>query len=237
MFFTDFYEPRISDYNSAGRLNFEAMLQIIENTASHHTLAAHDKLVDGDIAWVLADWRVVIQERPTEGQKLHVRTWVRGKARTAAMPRDFFVTGEDGREFFRANARFALVDRKTKRLLRITEEMLEAYGPESELAFNSEAPRLKIPEEFEFSRPLILRRSDMDYNGHVHNTRYITLAQEALPEEAYNADDFLSFRVICSSSVEAGTHPEIRRTVLENGWLFTIWVDGRACTIIQLLRS
>ena len=236
MFCTDVYEPRISDYNSTGRLNFEAMLQIIENTANHHTLAAHDKLVDGDIAWVLADWRVVIKERPVEGQKLRVRTWVRGKAHAAAMPRDFLVTGEDGREFFRANARFALVDRKTKRLVRISEELLDAYGPERELAFDSEAPRLKVPEEFEFTQPLILRRSDMDYNGHVHNTRYITFAREALPEDDYNADDFSSFRVVCSSSVEAGTHPEIRRTALENGWLFTIWADGRVCTIIQLLK-
>ena len=141
MFCTDTYEPRVTDYNRTGRLNFEAMLQIIENTANHHTIAAHDKLVNGNIAWVLADWRVAIKERPTEGQKLHVRTWVRGRARAAAMPRDFLVTGDDGQEFFRANARFALVDLKTRRLERITEELLEAYGPENEMAFASEAPR------------------------------------------------------------------------------------------------
>ena len=236
MFCTDTYEPRVTDYNRIGRLNFEAILQIIENTANHHTIAAHDKLVNGDIAWVLADWRVAIKERPTEGQKLHVRTWVRGRARAAAMPRDFLVTGDDGQEFFRANARFALVDLKTRRLERITEELLEAYGPENEMAFASEAPRLRAPEEFDFAEPLILRRSDMDYNGHVHNTRYITFAQEALPEEDYREDAFSSFRIVCASSLEAGSHPEIRRTALENGWLFTIFSEGHVCTLIQLLK-
>ncbi|MBP5168851.1 MAG: hypothetical protein ILP14_06570 [Oscillospiraceae bacterium] len=236
MFCTDIYEPRVSDYNQTGRLSFEAMLQIIENTANHHMIAAHDKLVNGDIAWVLADWRVVIKECPTEGQKLHVRTWTRAKARAAAIPRDFLVTGDDGREFFRANARFALLDMKTKRLVRITEELLEAYGPESEQIFDDEAPRLKAPEEFDFVGPLVLRRSDMDYNGHVHNTRYITFAEEALPAEEYRENDFSSFRIVCASSVEAGSHPEIRRTALANGWLFTIYADGHVCTLIQLLK-
>ncbi len=236
MFCTDLYEPRISDYSRSGQLSFEAMLQIIENTANHHTISAHDKLVDGDIAWVLADWRVAVKRRPTKGEKLYVKTWIRGKARSAAMPRDFLVNSEDGQEFFRANARFALVDLKTRRLTRITEELLEAYGPENEMAFETEAPRLKIPETFEAVQPFVLRRSDMDYNGHVHNTRYITFAQEALPDEDYNEDSFSSFRIVCASSVEANSHPEIRRTAIENGWIFTICSEGHVCTLIQLLK-
>lgn len=236
MFVTDIYEPRFYDYNRSGFLSFEVMLQMLENTSLHHTLLAHDRFVNEDVAWVLADWRVEIAKRPEAGQKLHVRTWIQNASRAASV-RNFHVTDDNGDEFFRACARYALINRETKRIVRIPEELMAAYEPEEETLFPADAPRLKAPETCEFAQPVILRRRDIDYNGHVHNTRYIEFALEALPEDAYQADDFTAFRVICSSSVEAGTHPEIRRTAEENGWLFSIVVDGRVCTVIELTAS
>ena len=234
MFVTDAYEPRFYEYNNSGCLSFEVMLQMLENTALHHTMLAHDALVNEEAAWVLADWRVDIANRPRRGQKIHVKTWVHGRARSAAMTRDFLAFDDNGEELFRASARYALVDLKTKRLTRIGEELFDAYGVEQEIAFPADAPKLKAPEEYEFAQPIFLRRRDIDYNGHVHNTRYIEFAVEALPEDAYRADAFSSFRVICSSSVEAGSRPEIRRTATENGWLFSICVEDKVCTLIQM---
>ena len=234
MFVSDVYEPRISDYTPAGRLSYEAMLQSLENTGNHHMQAVHDSLVNGNIAWVLADWRVAISRRPVLGERLHVTTWVQGKARAGAISRFFLVKDDSGQELYRAASRFALVDRSTKRLVRITEELLTAYGPETEPAFASEAPRLRAPETFEAVQPIVLRRSDIDYNGHVHNTRYISFALEMLPEEDYTADALKAFRIVCSSSVEAGSSPEIRRTTVGDGWIFTILVDGKICTVMHL---
>ena len=119
MFVTDAYEPRFYDYNNSGCLSFEVMLQMLENTALHHTMLAHDALVNEEAAWVLADWRVDIANRPRRGQKIHVKTWVHGRARSAAMTRDFLAFDDNGEELFRASARYALVDLKTKRLTRI----------------------------------------------------------------------------------------------------------------------
>ena len=236
MFVENTYEPRFYDYNSSGFLSLEVMLQMLENTALHHTLIAHDTFVSEDAAWVLADWRVEIRNRPKEGQKLHVRTWIQGGSR-AASTRNFLVTDDSGNEFFRACGRYALINRKTMRILRIPEELTAAYEPEEETLFPSDAPRLRAPEKVDFVQPIILRRGDIDYNGHVHNTRYIEFALEVLPEDVYRADAFSAFRIIYTSPVEAGTQPEIRRTATDNGWLFSICVGDRVCTVIQLISS
>ena len=93
MYFTETYEPRLSDYNAEGNLSFEAMLQILENVGRHHTMMVYDKVADGGVAWVLVDWRIEISRRPQQFQKLHIKTWVHGKAPASTAYRDFIIAG------------------------------------------------------------------------------------------------------------------------------------------------
>ena len=237
MFFTEDYLPRLDDYDRGGRLSYEAILQILENVGAHHAARASDAVAAGGLAWMLLDWRIAVARRPGLFEPLQLRTWSRGKATALTTDRDFMVTDTAGGELLRAEAKFALVDVQAQKMTRISDELTRAYEPEAERVFPDDAPRLREPEAYDVVLPVALRRSDIDYNGHVHNTRYISLALEALPEAAYRADDFRSLRIVYRAPVRADSRPEIRRAAAEGGWRFTIAAaDGTVCTLMELRK-
>ena len=83
MFYTETYCPGVADFDRDGKLAYEAILRILENTASRHSDSSGDDVIDGSrrgITWVLTDWRVEIVRRPQNKAPLQVATWVRDNA-------------------------------------------------------------------------------------------------------------------------------------------------------------
>ena len=237
MFFTEDYLPRLDDYDRGGRLSYEAILQILENVGAHHAARASDAVAAGGLAWMLLDWRIAVARRPGLFEPLQLRTWSRGKATALTTDRDFVVTDTAGGELLRAEAKFALVDVQAQKMTRISDELTRAYEPETERVFDCDAPRLHVPAAFDAVQPVVLRRGDIDYNGHVHNTRYVTFALDALPEADWLADGFTRLRIVYRAPVRPDSRPEIARAAVDGGWRFAITAaDGTVCTLMEMLR-
>ena len=236
MFYKEICKPRPSDYNRNGRLSYEAILQILENAAGNHSANSGDSIADANkngIAWILTEWRVQIIHRPENGESLNLTTWVRGKAPASAVYRDFLLTDENGTEVIRAEAKFALFDLATSRLTRISEELFGSYHPEEKTVFE-DSQRLRAPSEYTLETELQLRRSDIDFNGHVHNTRYVDLALEALPNEIFVNDDFSELHILYYKPVLE--HSAVKAQYHADGLshLVTIYADNVGCSLVEL---
>lgn len=236
MFYKEICKPRPSDYNRNGKLSYEAILQILENAAGNHSANSGDSIADANqngIAWILTEWRVQIIHRPENGESLNLTTWVRGKAPASAVYRDFLLTDENGTEVIRAEAKFALFDLATSRLTRISEELFGSYHPEEKTVFE-DAQRLRAPSEYTLETELQLRRSDIDFNGHVHNTRYVDLALEALPNEIFVNDDFSELHILYYKPVLE--HSAVKAQYYADGLshLVTIYADNVVCSLVEL---
>lgn len=108
MFYKEKHLPRLSDFNRHGNLSYEAILQILEAVGSHHSDIANDNVVEGNqagIAWVLIDWRVSILRPIKSAEEIEITTWVRGKAGSITVYRDFIVTDNSGAEVILAEAK------------------------------------------------------------------------------------------------------------------------------------
>ena len=236
MYFSETFEPWVNDYDSRGRLTFEAILEMLESISAHHCISVSDNLASRGISWVLLDWRIRILRQPPEFQRLWVRTWVNGSAPGGSTLRNNTVTDREGSELIKAAARFALVDMKAQRSVRITEEILRPYEPEECPVFDSEPARLREPESFDGERDIALRRSDFDFNSHVHNTRYIEFAMEALPEEEYTGTEYRELRVAYRRAVTCTDRITVKRKDADNGALFCLYAGGRLCALAELKK-
>ena len=200
-------EPRISDYNENGLLNLEGILDICENAASHHSAKASfdviAKRMDG-ITWVLAEWNVCILHRPKSGERLHISTWVREENVTTTTNRDLVVKNDAGDDCILAKAKFVLFDMQTRRPTRISPEVLAAFQPENATSMDFDTAHLQEPSCYEREITLALRRTDADFNGHIHTARYISLALESLPDDLYKSDNFTGFRIVYRQPLVAG---------------------------------
>ena len=236
MFFKEVYQPRISDYDRSGKLSYEAILQVLENVASNHSASAGDSVADANksgIAWVLTEWRVKILRRPENEEALDITTWVRGKAPASIVYRDFILNNKDGVEIIRAEAKFALLDLTTSRLTRINEELFDAYCPEEQTVFEN-ISRLRAPSEYTAECELALRRSDIDFNGHVHNTKYVDFALQALPQNIFDADSITDIQVVYTKPVKYSDNVRLKYLETEEGHIVSVTVDGSTYAVIKM---
>ena len=89
--------------------------------------------------------------------------------------------------------------------MKITDEFYNNYKPEEKSVFDEiELEKLKESENAEKNFKYTIRRSDIDVNGHMHNTNYLSLAYEALPEDIYNNTIFDNFEILYKKEIKYG---------------------------------
>ena len=233
MHFTDKLQPRYSDYDRYNRLYPESILKLFETVVEHHMNSVGDSVVKGDIAWLITDWHVEVKRYPERDEELSAVTWIHCSDKPYTMYRQFIMTSGD-EQVIRASLTFALYDMRRKRLVRISDELLGTYAPEQESVFETKPPRLHEPAECLCELPLTIRRADLDFNNHVHNTHYLGYALEALPDEAYGKGEFSSIRVIYHAPLALNSKAVIRVSEIDGGYLCSIRSSETLHTLIEL---
>lgn len=138
MFYSEIYQPGVADFDPSGKLGYEAILRIFENTASRHSDSSGDDIIEesrNGITWVLTDWRVRIVRRPDSKAPLRVTTWVRDSVPTGRIFRDYTLADETGTELVCAESRLILFDLRTQKIIRIDQQRFRSYLPEARGVF------------------------------------------------------------------------------------------------------
>lgn len=230
MFFTEKFSPRMSDFDRNGRLSFEAVLQMVETAGSNHSNAVNDNVIEGSRrgnAWIVAEWRGEILREPENACGLKNTTWIRKTPSLATVWRDFEVTDNSGEVYIRAEAKSCIVNTETRRLTRISDELMNAYLPEEKRAFEEDEKKLRAPKELRGETPVFVRESDIDFNGHVHNTRYMSYFLEVLPKERR----FNSFRIAYLKSVTKEDRVTVGLTETDEGVFAGVFADQALCAL------
>lgn len=79
-----------------------------------------------------------------------------------------------------------------------------------------------------------MRCSDIDFNGHVHNTHYLDFALEALPIAEYEQSRFSFVRILYRLPLKVSDQPIIKRGTIETGFVFGVYSEKKLCTLIEL---
>lgn len=236
MIYTEQYRPRVSDFDKTGMLSLEAILEMAEDLAAHHSAAAGDMVLEGQrrgISWVLLEWRVEIAARPDGDCVLNGVTWVRGKARSSICERDMVFTDAAGSELIRAEAKLAMVDIAAGRFARIDEKLLSPDFLEEKYLFDNELPRMRPLDEYDIEANVMLRESDLDLNGHAHNTKYLSLVLEALTGGANTAKLVSAMRIAYLKPITGCDSVKIKTKVSDDRICFAISNGELLCSLVE----
>lgn len=208
MKFSKVYEPRVGEYDKNGRLAPKSIISILEDAGAKHSASVNDDIIAsaiGGVSWILVEWNIEIEKLPINGEKLYIDTWAISKKAEIITQREFEVKDQDGNVYIHACERLVLEDFNTGKLLRITPEMLNAYNPEEALSREYDLSKLKEPSEYKSESVLSVRKADIDYNNHVHNTHYVDYALEILPE-----CEFKGYRVLYKKPLFYGENATLK---------------------------
>ncbi|MDR1389057.1 MAG: acyl-ACP thioesterase [Treponema sp.] len=189
----DIYEEkckiRFADIDCSDTLTAGAVFEYFQEAAIHHAEilgVGRDAMNKRGAVWVLSRLSVFINRRPRFGEEVMVRSWPRGPNRLFAI-RDYDIRGESQEPMVRGRSAWLIIDLDRRRPLR-PQELTQALPRNEGIdALPGPAGGNEAPPQLAgvFGKDALVmtrtvRYSDIDYNGHMNNTRYIQWIQDGM---------------------------------------------------------
>ena len=170
-----------SAVEAADRLKLSHILDYLQDVAGDHSAMLgtdRQSLTEKNLFWAVIRHRVQITRLPRAGEDITVETWPMPTTRTA-YPRSTIAYDADGKECFRAISLWVLMDTENRSMVLPGKSGVDVEGllrgcelaAPGSLAVRAMANRL--------SRTV--RYTDLDWNGHMNNCRYLDWVTDTLP--------------------------------------------------------
>jgi acyl-ACP thioesterase len=173
------------EVDTEGLLTPRALFAFLQEAAGGDAARAGytmGRLAEDGLVWVIQWMRVEIGRYPGQGETLAVTTWARRFDRAIAW-REFDVVDVSGDRVAVGTSRWAVVDVRARRLVRLPEFVRNSPVPDRPPALDRGPSTLEPAEPAERERRFEVRRGDLDTVRHVNNTRYVEWALETVPDE------------------------------------------------------
>ena len=200
MIYTEKFKMGLKDIGTDNKIKNRTILEFLENIGAYQSdvVGYGAEFTNGTgLAWVLLDWRLKVLQRPVYGDILEIKTWGRAMNKASSY-RDFEVYNQKGTLCAIATSKWAMVDIKKGKIVKISDEIVEKYSPEEKCVFDSKIlDKLEVPKtnNTSITTKYKVNRKDIDLNGHMHNLYYLDLVYEALPEDIYLNETFDNVRI------------------------------------------
>ena len=183
-----------------------SLLAYMEETSSFHSDdlgVGVDELRKKNYGWMLNRWNVSLHRYPKVREKIFVETLATGFDKFYAT-REFVIYDTDKSIIGQATTLWIFLDIVRKRPIRIPKEFYEAYNIVNE----NQPPYDFYNFNFEFATETSIdfhvRKTDIDYNNHVNNVKYLNWMLEVIPDEVDNDYYLTEFDIQYKKEIKLG---------------------------------
>ena len=176
---------RFSETDASGRLSLAGLLDYFQDCATLHSDdvgLSPAELRRRRTVWVLSAWQVVITRLPEMGERVRCLTNpydIRGFLGL----RNFVLETENAERLSIANSVWTVIDPETGKPARIGEDVPGKYDLGQALEMPYAPRKIKVEgEPMPDPVPIPVFGHMLDTNGHMNNARYVSLAEDCLPE-------------------------------------------------------
>ncbi|SHN85376.1 acyl-[acyl-carrier-protein] thioesterase [Desulfitobacterium chlororespirans] len=201
------YEIFYFQVDQFGEASVITILDFLEDCAIAHSEAVGlgiESLLEQRTCWVLNRWRLEMERYPRLGEKVTIETLNIGFERFYG-ERVFTIRDSQGNIIGKAGSLWIYLNIDKRRPTRIPLQFADQYGvPES---YEGKEPFEDLPEITDIHTEIRfhVRRSDIDTNGHVNNTRYVEWMLEGISEESLKDYRLRRLEVIYKKETPYGT--------------------------------
>lgn len=224
------FKVRTWDVDKSVRLHLAAVFNYFQEVAGNHAESlgvGKEKLKSTGHAWVLSRMTAVIDRRSDWGEIVYAHTWPRGTDRLFAV-RDYELLDSNNTIVARGRSGWIVLDTVKMRPVRpnFLTDTMPANSEKSALEEGLES--LKTHANLINSGSRTASYSDIDYNGHVNNARYVQWIQDILPAEELEKANTFRMDINYLSEVVPGTNVDFFTAFLqENGGKSFYAIEGR----------
>ncbi len=187
-----------------------------------------EKLKDLNGNWVIYQWDVDIYDMPDKFDDLTIQTYHTYTRKFYAF-RNYDVFKND-KLIVRAKTKWLLVNREKKLPMRITDELGKIYGREDGYEVLEKDVEL-IDGNYVKCGEYTVRKTDIDYNFHANNARYIEWIENYLDD-----DTIKKVEVVYKKELKLDETVEIYKLVENSNIYFKLISNGVLKTIIKITK-
>ncbi|MBQ7857452.1 MAG: hypothetical protein IJ351_02305 [Oscillospiraceae bacterium] len=207
------------DVDRYDRLTPAAMLLYIQSISGDHSSAmslTYEALAEQGIFWAVIRNRVRIQRMPVSHEQITLETWPMPTTRVA-YPRCTVAYDAEGKELFRSVCLWVLMDLKNRTMLLPGKSgvNVEGFLRGDEL----ETPGSLMPKQLENTLQRSVVYSDLDKNGHMNNTRYLTWVEDLLPSAYHQGHQVKEITLCYINEAREGQALDVTWELEESGLL------------------
>jgi acyl-ACP thioesterase len=230
---------RFRDIDRSDRLTLAAAFDYFQEAAINHAEilgVGRESMARTGQGWILSRMSVLLDRRPKFRETVTIRTWPRGWEKLFAR-RDYDIRDTADTPIIRARSSWIIIDMEKRRPLRpqaIMETLPRNEGidalPEGAAGLESRENLVPVGEQK-------AAYSDIDYNGHVNNARYIQWIQDAVAPELLEGAEKMRLDINYLSEIKPGDTTEILRGPLDEPGAFAFEgrkTDGQAAFRAEL---
>lgn len=168
-----------------------ALFRYLQEAAIHHSRAvgrSPSVLRERGLAWFLTRFRLRLTRRPHWEESVRVHTWPSSLKGLYAV-REFTVRDGEGRPCAVATSRWVLIDLNRRRPVRLPDWIAGAYAQSPMRPIDEPFDTLAPPADPAHRLDLVVRRRDLDPNGHASSASYLEWLLEAAYTHAPSGGD------------------------------------------------
>lgn len=199
------YPISMSEQDMQFRLKPAALLNLLQDMGARNidsTEFGRQALLDQGLGWFLVRYRIEFDKYPANLTQIRFETENRGTLRQTAY-REFAAYDENNNRILRALTSWLMVDLNTKSLVNIEQkfpEITKFEKREDDLTLQ----KLRTITQWNKEKEFQVRYEDLDMNGHVNNTVYITWATEVLGLDFLNSHTIKNIDIYFKHEVRYG---------------------------------
>jgi acyl-ACP thioesterase len=202
---------RFGDVDRSDRLTLGATFDYLQEAAMSHAEnlgVGRESMAKTGQVWILSRISVYLVRRPHFGEAVTIRSWPRGWEKLFAI-RDYDIRDEAGEALVRGRSGWLILDMEKRRPLRV-QQVVETLPPNEGInAFSAAAPGLEGRDDLNRVGERKALYSDIDYNGHLNNTRYIQWIQDITDPEILENAPSMRLDINYLSEVKPGESVEL----------------------------
>ncbi len=205
------YRVNWYDTDLNGNTKMSAVANYLQESAwrhANHLGFGYEDAKARNEMWVIVGLMIRMVQYPAWGETITVETWPKGIDRLFAF-RDFKISDSHGNVLGAATSRWMILDASTHRPKKvdIVKPVLHLATHQDILNENPpHLPHLDHPTDSVFRQ---VQFSEVDFHGHVNNTRYIDWCLDAIPAAWHREHQIQSFTVNYLSEVKPGENIRI----------------------------
>ena len=221
---------RFGAIDRSDRLTLDAVFQFFQEAAICHAenlgVGREDMARTGQ-AWILSRMSVLVDRRPNYCETITVRSWPRGGEKLFAM-RNYDIRDEDDKAVVSARSAWIILDMEKRRPLRpqfIMDNLPQNEGIDSFPLDAGGTAALAERGNLQKAADRKALYTDIDYNGHVNNVRYIQWIEDTLDPQLLEKANKMRFDINYLNEILGGETVEILSTSIDNENAFAF--EGR----------